>query len=232
MKGEQEYDSSKIKVLRNGRWQPMYRPVIGDRPFSGVCLAESFAEAYSKKYNVDVGLIGCADGGTSLEQWKPGGLLYDHAVYQAKLANRTSTIAGVLWHQGEADYMEHQYTTYKERFEVMLKAFRKDLELYDVPFLLGGLGEYLLDCDLDENLHNYSHVNNALKAIANSNPMVEYVPAEGLTANEDNLHFNSKSLYEFGLRYFEQFESIKDINKVFSEKPCEEELLRNKMEAL
>ena len=36
----------RIKVLRNGRWQPMYVPVNPDRPFSGVNLAESFADLY------------------------------------------------------------------------------------------------------------------------------------------------------------------------------------------
>ena len=95
-------DTSLIKILRNGRWQPLYRPVTPDRITSGVCLAESFAEAYAKKYGVEVGLIPCADGGTQISQWLPGSLLYDHAVFQAKLAQRTSTIAGVLWHQGES----------------------------------------------------------------------------------------------------------------------------------
>ncbi|MBQ2401175.1 MAG: hypothetical protein II311_04070, partial [Lachnospiraceae bacterium] len=33
----------------------------------------------------------------------PGELLYDHAVMQSKLAQRTSEIAGILWHQGESD---------------------------------------------------------------------------------------------------------------------------------
>ena len=32
---------------------------------------------------------------------------------------------------------------------------------------------------------------------------VGFVSAEGLTANSDNLHFNSRALREFGLRYFE-----------------------------
>ena len=72
-----------IKVLRNGRWQNMFRPINPDRSFSGCNLAESFAEKYVETYQVDVGLICCADGGTSLEKWKPGSLLYDHAVYQA-----------------------------------------------------------------------------------------------------------------------------------------------------
>ncbi len=52
----------------------MYVPVNCDRPFSGINLA-SFADAYSKDKNVKVGLIPCADGGTSLAQWQPGSLL-------------------------------------------------------------------------------------------------------------------------------------------------------------
>lgn len=68
-------DTAHIKILRNGRWQPMFRPINPDRPFSGVNLAESFAEQYAQTYGVDVGLIPCADGGTSLEQWQPGGTI-------------------------------------------------------------------------------------------------------------------------------------------------------------
>jgi hypothetical protein len=61
-----EIDTSRIYTLRNGRWQKMFRPINPDRSFSGVSLAESFAEAYAKKHHVDVGLICCADGGTKL----------------------------------------------------------------------------------------------------------------------------------------------------------------------
>ena len=79
-------DNKELKVLRNGRWQNMYVPVNCDRAFSGVSLAESFADAYQKDHGVQVGLIPCADGGTTLDQWKEGSILYDHAVFQAKLA--------------------------------------------------------------------------------------------------------------------------------------------------
>ncbi|MBQ8232368.1 MAG: sialate O-acetylesterase [Lachnospiraceae bacterium] len=225
-------DTSRIKILRNGRWQGMFRPVNPDRSFSGVNLAESFAEAYAKKHNVDVGLICCADGGTSLEQWKPGSLLYDNAVSQAKLAERTSTIAGILWHQGEADCGEELYPTYQERFEKIINALRKDLQLYDVPLLVGGLGDFLAQCTLDDKLQNYGHVNEALKKIAEDNPMTGFVSAEGLGSKPDNLHFNAKALHEFGLRYFEEFEKYRDKNKIFVEKPCEDDALRTKMEEL
>jgi len=68
----------RLKVLRNGRWQTMYRPVNNDRPFAGTCLAESFAKAYAEEHpDVDVGIIPCADGGTYLDQWQENGLLFD-----------------------------------------------------------------------------------------------------------------------------------------------------------
>jgi hypothetical protein len=80
-----------LLVLRNGRWRQMYQPVNPDRVTSGVNLSESFALSYHKEKGVDVGLIPCADGGTNIDQWCVGGLLYDHAVYMARLAMRTST---------------------------------------------------------------------------------------------------------------------------------------------
>jgi len=229
-----EVDSSRIAVLRNGRWQPMYRPVNGDRPFSGVNLAEKFAELYAEKYNVTVGLIPCADGGTRLDQWEPGGLLFDHAVAQAKLAQRSSTIAGVLWHQGESDCHPMLYPTYQPRFEAIMNVFRKELDLYDVPFVLGKLGDFLDECDYPNltGLKNYRFVNEALEKIAASNPMTALASAEGLTANADQLHFNAKSLYEFGIRYFEQFEKMRDPNKVFEEKDCADAVSRLAIEAL
>lgn len=221
-------DTEHIKVLRNGRWQKMFRPINPDRRFSGVSLAESFAEAYAKKYNVDVGLIPCADGGTNLEQWQVGGILYENAVGQARLALRTSTIVGVLWHQGESDCAPELAKTYKERFELIMKAFRKDLGLEDVPFVLGELGSYLEE--YSEYTKNYPQINEQLHEIAKTNKLTGVASAEGLTANADNLHFNAKSLYEFGLRYFAEFERLADKNKVFVEK--ETDGIHSEMEAL
>ena len=43
-----EFENNHLFVLRNGRWQQMFRPVVCDRYFSGVCLAESFADSYSR----------------------------------------------------------------------------------------------------------------------------------------------------------------------------------------
>ena len=73
--------NDKLYVLRNGRWRAMYVPVNPDRATSGINLAESFADLYAKGHAVDVGIIPCADGGTCIDQWQVGGLLFDHACY-------------------------------------------------------------------------------------------------------------------------------------------------------
>ena len=221
-------DSAHIKTLRNGRWHNMFRPINPDRRFSGVSLGESFAEAYSKKHDCDVGLICCADGGTSLEQWQPGSLLFENAVNQAKLAQRTSVIVGILWHQGESDCYDHLSGTYQERFEPILHALRERLNLPDVPFLVGGLGDYLTEYS-DSTRANYQIVNKALVKISEENHAVGFVSAEGLTSNPDNLHFNAKSLHEFGLRYFESYEEMAADITVFEQG---EEDVRGELELL
>lgn len=230
----EKIDTTHIKILRNGRWQGMFRPINPDRSFSGVSLAESFAEKYAEKYGVEAGLICCADGGTSLDQWKPGSLLFDNAVFNAKLAARTSIIAGVLWHQGEADCKDVSlYSTYRQRFEVIMNALRAELNLQKVPFILGGLGDFLADRPYvpDEAKNNYRYVNEQLKAVAENNPMTGFVSAEGLTSNSDNLHFNAKSLYEFGHRYFNEYVKLRD-DGIFTEKVLEDDFARTAMELL
>ena len=224
--------NDKLYVLRNGRWSPMYVPVNPDRSTSGINLVESFADMYSKENNVDVGIIPCAYGGSSLEQWQVGGLLFDYACYMAELASRTSTIAAVLWHQGESDCSEDKYPLYENRLTNILCALRKKLDLYDVPFLLGGLGDYLEFCEISDEYKNYKYVNEALKNVAYKNQMTRYVSAKGLGSNSDKLHFSAESLRKFGVRYYNEYIKIKDKNKVFIEKSVPDHAIRNDIENL
>ncbi len=211
-------NDSRLLVLRNGRWQGLHRPVNFDRCFSGVCLAETFVEKYAEDKNVLTGIIPCADGGTRIDQWKKGSLLYDHAVCQAKLAQRTSTIAGILWHQGESDCEENLYPQYRSKLTYLMSALREELQLYDVPLLLGGLGDYLAESS-ERSFANYRYINEALQKYAAETAMTGFVSAKGLKSKADCLHFDTKSLQEFGLRYYEVFKQLEDKNKVFVEKP-------------
>jgi len=225
--------NDKILVARNGRWRPMYVPVNPDRVTSGINLSESFADLYAKEKGVEVGIIPCADGGSSLNQWAVGSLLFDHACYLAKLAQRTSTIAAVLWHQGESDCGDVNYPLYEERLLKIIDGFRKRLDLYDVPFLLGGLGDFLKDYEKSDVFgRNYGYINEALQRITTKRERVGFVSAEGLGANPDNMHFSAKALREFGVRYYEEFLKYEDKTKVFEEKPSADLAIVNELELL
>ena len=226
-------NTANIYILRNGRWQSMFRPINPDRSFSGTNLAERFAECYVQTHGVDVGLICCADGGTTLEQWMPGSLLYDHALASARLAQRTSILAGILWHQGESDCTSARYPLYREKLLEMLRTLRRDLGLDDIPILLGGLGDYLPNCPRpDWEFHNYTYINKALKDITEILPQTTFVSAQGLTPNPDQLHFSASSLYEFGQRYFAAYEQLCCGSTPYRSQEVVSDLSRSEMEFL
>ncbi|MBQ8641308.1 MAG: sialate O-acetylesterase [Clostridia bacterium] len=197
----------RLFMLRNGKFTLLFRPVHPDRVFSGVCLGESFARAYADAHpGVDVGLIPCAEGNSYLDHWMPGEILFDNAVQQTKMALRSAEIKGVLWHQGECDCRDHLWPTYRDRALKVFRAFREAVpELGQVPFIVGGLGDFLLRDEPpapDEQGDSYLRVNEQLRRLAEED-WIGYVPAEGLGCNEDRIHFSAAALDEFGRRYYE-----------------------------
>ena len=227
--------NKRLFVLRNGLWRPMYVPVNPDRITAGINLAESFVDLYAKEHDVDVGIIPCADGGTSLDQWQVGGLLFDHACYMAELASRTSTIVAVLWHQGESDSSPDKSPFYQEKLTVILNAFRERLGLEDVPFLLGGLGDFLVQNPEPvrrEKFRDYDKVNQALARIAATEKAVGFVSAEGLADNGDYVHFSARSLREFGVRYYNAFLKLENRDRIFEEKTTEDADIKTDLENL
>jgi hypothetical protein len=102
------------------------------------------------------------------------------------------------------------------------------LNLNNVPFVLGGLGDYLERYPLK----NYIYINQALQNTASCNENVGFVSAEGLMSNPDNLHFNAQSLYDFGLRYFEEFERLNTRKDSAENSNIKEDIFRSEMELL
>lgn len=193
-------------TLKNGLWEPMREPVNTDAPIfpdlqfgnivCGVGLAPAFADLFANEYGEDVGLIPCAHGGSYISQWLPGEVLYDNAVFHAKLAMRSSDLAGILWHQGEQDTdNECNATAHKERTGQVLRGLR--MELGDVPILVGGIGDFL------EKLTRFAPtINKGLEELCSEIPNCAFVSARGLSSKPDGVHFNSVSCREFGKRYF------------------------------
>lgn len=203
-----------IKVLRNGRWQIMMEPIHYDRPYAGIGPSASFAAAWCKKNkNEEIGLIPCADGGTSLDDWSVDGPLFKHAILQAKLAKQSSKLEGILWHQGESDSIVGGYKLYNEKFSKIIEAFRKELDEPDIPIIIGEIGDYLGSGFLGEYFQEYDKVNQALLEFAKDNKSCYFVTASGLRPNPDGIHLNAVSQRIFGLRYFEAYDKLQHILK-------------------
>jgi Carbohydrate esterase, sialic acid-specific acetylesterase len=198
--------NEKIKMLRNGQWQMMTEPINYDRPVAGVSLAASFADQYSKANPDDeIGLIPCAEGGSSLNDWHPQGTLFQHALSEARFALDTSEICGILWHQGESDSHQSLHETYYEKLSLIIETLRNELNLQDVPLIIGELGHFLGKDGFGKYSSEYQEINKELHRFAHEQPHCYVVSAEGLTANPDGIHLNAVSQRKFGFRYFEAF---------------------------
>jgi hypothetical protein len=194
-----------IFMLRNGRWWPLVEPVNCDRPFTGISLAAKFADEYQRFFGVETGLIPCADGGSSLEDWAVEGQLYRHAVCLTGLAQRISEVNGILWHQGEAETEdESKAQTYAPRFLKILAALRKECGLEKTPVVIGELGDFVGQDQANPRPYVFL-VNKALTEITAFHPDIGLARSEGLGHNGDYLHFDAQSCREFGLRYFQKY---------------------------
>ena len=201
-----------IKMLRNGLWQIMSEPINFDRPSSGVGLASSFAASWRKDHQQDeIGLIPCADGGTSLDDWAVGSALFENALSQARLAQRTSEIKGILWHQDESDCSPEKAEQYQEKFSKIINALRQELNIPEAPLIIGGLGDYLPNGLFGQYFMHYSFVNRELEDFAQSNENCYFVSAKGLTANPDGVHFNAHSQRLLGIRYYCAYRDLKHL---------------------
>jgi hypothetical protein len=208
-------DDARILMLRNGHWIRMSEPINPDRSVfgefhSGIGLAASFAEEFIRFYNGTIGLIPCADGGACLDDWMPGGALYDHAVFQTRMAMRSSTVSGILFHQGEADARAATVSSYEEKFEKINIALRRDTGLEQVPMILGELGYFIAaSTRWGKELPVYfREINLALHRITAKHDRFAIASAKGLTAKPDEIHFNSASCREFGRRYFQKYREL------------------------
>lgn len=190
-----------VFMFRKEAWETAVEPIHIDKPeLAGIGLGMSFADELQKKCHKTIGLIPCAVGGTSLDEWKKGGKLYTNAVNMTNQALGKSKLRGILWHQGEADSgtLENA-SSYKDRFIEMISSLMKDINCSNIPIIVGGLGSFL---QFHDNRCNYwTVINDSLNELCKENNNFAFVSSMDLTHNGDTLHFNSKSLREFGIRY-------------------------------
>jgi sialate O-acetylesterase len=119
----------------------------------GAGLGLPFAAAMVESTGIPVGLVICAHGGTSMEQWSParkdegGHSLYGSMLRQFRLAG--GKVKGVLWYQGESDAMgkSDPWTIYPKVFSDFIAAVRTDFGQPELPFYFVQIGRFVAGVD-------------------------------------------------------------------------------------
>ena len=182
-------------------WVPAIDPMHFDKPERiGTGLGKTFGALVADAAPEAVfGLVPAAFGGSALDEWAPGQLHYVNAVARAKAALQHGRLAGILWHQGEADSAPDKAATYAVRFAKMIAQLRADLDAQDVPVIVGETGRFRADG---------AAINAALSHLPEFVPHCAFVSAEGLADKGDKLHFDSPSFRELGRRYAAAWQTL------------------------
>ena len=195
-----------LKLSKDGDWVPAIDPLHFDKPtIVGVGVGRSFAvEIAAANPEITIGLIPCAVGGSPIASWEPAGFHaatkthpWDDALVRAKLALKSGTLKGILWHQGESDSTPELAKVYEEKLHALIARFRSALDAESVPFIAGQMGQFpKRPWDDSRKLVDAAH-RNLPKNVSHT----AFVPSDGLTHKGDLAHFDTKSYREFGRRY-------------------------------
>jgi hypothetical protein len=206
VEGEDTISSLRVLAMdKNNEWVYAKEPLHYYEPGrTGLDCGLSFGKELSKKLGdkITVGLVPCAIGGSSIEQWMNnatyrGVTLYSNFLDKAKVASQHGTIKGILWHQGESNAGERSRINYKQKLESFFEKVRKDLGQPDLPIYMGTLGSYLTKYSFPYT----EEINKNIKDVAESGKNIYFVNTSDFTHLKDTIHFDSPSQRMMGKRF-------------------------------
>ncbi len=166
----------------------------------GAGLGLPFATAMVEATGVPVGLVACAHGGTSMEQWNPakkddgGNSLYGSMMRQFRLAG--GKVKGVLWYQGESDAMNPEaWKTYSQVFTRFIGAVRADFGQPELPFYFVQIGRFVAAA----NPKGWNAVQDAERLLPERVPNTAVVSVIDLEL-DDLIHVGTQGLKRAGQR--------------------------------
>jgi hypothetical protein len=184
--------------LLNGKdeWEPaknplnLYSTIRKQANMQKLNPGYGFSKAMlAKNPDIAVGLVVNAKGGTTIEQWEKGGKFYNEAVRRAKAAEKTGTLMGILWHQGESN-SGGKSDGYSGKLKALVEGLRKDLDSPRLPFIAG-------------QVNKVPEINEQIAKLPDMVPFTGFVGSEGLKTM-DRWHFDAKSMKVLGERYAEK----------------------------
>ncbi|MFN0169498.1 MAG: sialate O-acetylesterase [Bryobacteraceae bacterium] len=198
-----------VHMMRpDDRWaiaeDPLHERRDTPRGPNGAGSGLAFAKEMYRRTGVPVGLIPCAVGGTSMDQWDPGKRsegrksLYGNMLARVSLAG--GKVRGMLWYQGESDATEKDSAVYRKKFESWIATMRRDLGSPSLPLYYAQLGRFAGE-------PYGSRVDAAWDAVRDAQLQIEStVTATSMAATldlelTDSIHVDTAGLQRLGQRF-------------------------------
>jgi hypothetical protein len=209
-----------LRLNPAGQWEIAQDPLHFDKPVAGVGPGLAFGRVLAAQdTSIVIGLIPCAVGGSGIDAWAPGAYFadtrthpYDDALARARLAQQAGTLAGIIWHQGEADSSPEKSALYAQKLTALIARFRDDLQASTLPFVAGQLPAFqFAKTGPDGTAHpnpGAERVNAAVAGLRKTVAHYAYVSAAGTTDRGDHLHFDARSARLLGQRYAQAMQQL------------------------
>jgi sialate O-acetylesterase len=197
-----------IHLFKNsGRWDLASHPLNestdtihaanreGGNPGHSPWLA--FARMVKRETGMPVGLVQTSLGGSPLDDWLPGGVLYNNMM--EIIAGAGGAVRGVLWYQGCSDASFPLCGTYLDRFNRFVNGARADLGDPALPFITVQICKYVAG-EPDESADlAWSIVREAQRQAALQIPGVTVIPTMDCILS-DAIHISAVSNMALGER--------------------------------
>jgi len=171
-------------------------------PIGGVGPGIYFARHVLANIGRPIGLIPCALGGSTIDQWDPAGKIHgDSSLYGAMLNRIRSAgiqhIKGLVWYQGESEAILGRPETYEAKLLKLIDSFRQDLDRPDLPVLIVQIGRLIIrDPIMDRN---WEAVRNTQLKVVAERPDLYLTTGIDLEL-DDCAHISSKGNQQLGKR--------------------------------
>ena len=210
-----EEESAAIErcYLLNGedKWEPARNPLNRystirkgldmQKMNPGYTFAKTMIE---KDSDISIGLVVNAKGGTRIEEWAKGTKFYTEALKRTKTAQKSGTLMGILWHQGEGNAKDPE--NYLAKLEVLVADIRKDLDAPNLPFIAGQITS------------TRPEINAEIAKLPGEVPFTGCAGSDMLKTM-DGAHFDAPSMRILGQRYAEEMLKVQSKPEAESKNP-------------
>jgi sialate O-acetylesterase len=165
----------------------------------GAGLGLPFAKQILLRTGIPIGLIPCAHGGTSMDQWSPdlkdkqGDSLYGATLRRVIAAG--GRVKGILWYQGESDANPKAAPEYSAKMEKLIASFRQDFSQPELPFYYVQIGRHVNYTNANE----WNMVQEVERKLESRIPRIGMVPAADLSL-DDGIHVSTPDLKRLARR--------------------------------